>query len=578
MKINTFVKTIYGVLASLFFLLIPLNNVLAIESERITLFKSDISQSKDTTISITEEIHYFFPTSKRGIYWEIPVNYKVAGAFQRPTLFHLEKMYYYSQDNPSTTYSNYEKEITNGYVRLKIGDPETYISGNYVYVIQYTLKNATNYFDDYDELYLNLIGPGWNVPIDSAYATIKTAGKVTDYNCFTGGVDSKESNCEVTKVNDTEVNIEITKPLQSYEGYTTTIVMPKGTLDDTTDQQRIAFIIANIGILLPIPVLIFIIFIIKKKGKNEKLTIIPHYEAPENLNPLLAGYLYSKNLSNKYITAEILSLAIQGYIKINQVKKNRYELIKTSKDRSPLEESQNFLLEGLFRKEDVVDTKSMDSQFYMTVSKISSNISTQLFTEDLYSKQRKSLSTSLLLLGIAFCGIALVSIGIAIELALIGWVFGLLVSGIIVLISLAIIDPRSDKGNQMYHELLGLKMYINTAEKHRIEFHNDPKKFQGIFEQLLPYAMIFGLEKKWAKEFEDIYTQQPEWYSGDMTNFNAYLLANSLGTISKNVQAYSTPPRTSSSGFSSSHGASGGSGFSGGSSGGGFGGSGGGSW
>jgi hypothetical protein len=46
-------------------------------------------------------------------------------------------------------------------------------------------------------------------------------------------------------------------------------------------------------------------------------------------------------------------------------------------------------------------------------------------------------------------------------------------------------------------------MYIDTAEDEKIKFHNDPEKYKGVFEKLLPYAMIFNLEKKWAKVFED---------------------------------------------------------------------------
>jgi uncharacterized membrane protein YgcG len=123
----------------------------------------------------------------------------------------------------------------------------------------------------------------------------------------------------------------------------------------------------------------------------------------------------------------------------------------------------------------------------------------------------------------------------------------------------------------------GLKMYIDTAEKHRIEFHNNPTKFRGVFEKLLPYAIIFGLEKKWSEEFKEIYQEPPTWYQGDISAFNSYLLASSISDISRNVKSKSAPPN-SAGGIRSSHGGSGGSGFSGGSSGGGFGGGGGSSW
>ncbi len=60
------------------------------------------------------------------------------------------------------------------------------------------------------------------------------------------------------------------------------------------------------------------------------------------------------------------------------------------------------------------------------------------------------------------------------------------------------------KGIQLYKELYGLKKYIQTAEIKRIQFLNDPSKLVEHFEVLLPYAIIFKLEKKWLGLFKRI--------------------------------------------------------------------------
>jgi uncharacterized membrane protein YgcG len=166
-----------------------------------------------------------------------------------------------------------------------------------------------------------------------------------------------------------------------------------------------------------------------------------------------------------------------------------------------------------------------------------------------------------------------------IAFAAIGTAIGIIVCFIVMVIIGSKVDIRSNLGNKLYYELEGLKMYIDTAEKHRIEFHNDPKKFRGVFETLLPYAMIFGLEKKWAKEFEDLYKDtQPDWYRGDFTAFDVYMLSVAVNSLNRSVKSATTKAYGSGSGFRSGGWSSGGSGFSGGSSGGGGGGGGGGSW
>ena len=109
---------------------------------------------------------------------------------------------------------------------------------------------------------------------------------------------------------------------------------------------------------------------------------------------------------------------------------------------------------------------------------------------------------------------------------------------------------------------------MDIAEKDRINFHNAPEKKPEVFEKFLPYAMVFGVEKAWAKEFEGIYTEPPKWYKdNNMSTFNTIIFANSLHSFANysNNAISSTPGKGSGSG---------GGGFSGG----GGGGGGGGSW
>jgi len=547
-------------------------------SEQITLFKSEVVLEQNTDIHIKEEIHYFFPSSRRGIIREIPVDYKIQAGFKRPTTLILNEIYYFKKDQPERTFSQYERSSKSGYAIFKIGDPDTTIQGGYVYVIEYTLRNAINYFDEYDELYLNLTGNGWDVPIRSALAEIKVPGEITDKLCFSGPIDSTESNCSFEDISENEVKIEVDTELQRFEGYTVVLKMPKGTLDDTTGRQRLAFLLSNIGILLPIPVFFFLLNLVNKKGKNKKLTIIPHYEPREDISPLFAAYVYKGGkVDNKNITSEIIQLAIDGHIKIRQEKRNKYILEKDNVNKEIKFDLPSTLYSGLFKGKDSVDTKKIPSDFYLTVQKLNIASQKKAYDEKYFDKKRKNLKGRLLVLGMLAISGSIFIVSAIITIAATGWLLGLFISSVLFIIFSFKVDLKSKKGNELYHELEGLKMYINTAEKHRIEFHNDPEKFRGVFETLLPYAIIFGLEKKWAKEFEDIYKEPPSWYQGDVSTFNSYLLASSIAGIDKNVKTRAVSPN-SAGGFTSSHGGSGGSGFSGGSSGGGFGGGGGSSW
>lgn len=123
---------------------------------------------------------------------------------------------------------------------------------------------------------------------------------------------------------------------------------------------------------------------------------------------------------------------------------------------------------------------------------------------------------------------------------------------------------------QMMGKLLGLKEFIETAEKPRLEalLQDDPQYFYKI----LPYALVFGISDKWAKQFKDITMEQPTWYETSTNVYSSHLFTNSMvSNLSSSVNSAITTISHDSSSASSS---SGGGGFSGG----GGGGGGGGSW
>ena len=118
---------------------------------------------------------------------------------------------------------------------------------------------------------------------------------------------------------------------------------------------------------------------------------------------------------------------------------------------------------------------------------------------------------------------------------------------------------KTSRGTETYYELKGLYEYIDTAEKDRMKFQENKKI---LFEKLLPYAMAFGLVKKWTKAFEGIYKNPPNWYTSTTpwTNrpFTMMYLSDQLNNFGKEA----TSNITSRPGNSGSGAWGGGSGFS----------------
>ena len=122
----------------------------------------------------------------------------------------------------------------------------------------------------------------------------------------------------------------------------------------------------------------------------------------------------------------------------------------------------------------------------------------------------------------------------------------------------------NQSGELLKEDWLGFKLYLETAERYRMQ-NLTPETF----EKYLPYAMIFGIEKEWAKAFDGMTMNQPVWYMGGAV----YSSANNTGGVG-NTSGFS--PSSFASGFSASFASSFASSGGGGSGGGGGGGSGGG--
>ncbi|MDH6250826.1 putative membrane protein YgcG [Chryseobacterium sp. H1D6B] len=115
----------------------------------------------------------------------------------------------------------------------------------------------------------------------------------------------------------------------------------------------------------------------------------------------------------------------------------------------------------------------------------------------------------------------------------------------------------------------GFKMYMGAAENEQLKFHNPPQMTPQVFEKLLPFAMVLGVDDIWGKKFDEMLKKMSveynnNWYVGSAIGY--YSFGNTLNSsLTHSIQSASTQPSSSGSG-------SGGGGFSGGGGGGGGGG------
>lgn len=551
------------------------NLVSAQAVEQITSYQVEINVAQDGLLGVVEKIDYDFGASDRhGIFRNIPTEYKTALGKFNLKLNDISVTNNFGQQIPFTTTQS------DGEIKLKIGDPDKTVSGVQSYTISYQVRRAINFFPEHDELYWNAIGSGWTVPILTSSIKVNLPAAATKTECFLGPNGSTNTGCTKLAQDTTAPQFIYQLPLLAGEGFTIVVAMPSGTITKPTTLQKITDVIVDNGVVaVPIIVFLVMLYLWNRFGKDAKGrgTIVAQFEPPQGLSPLYLGTLVDGKLDNKDFSAEIIFMAVHGYLKIDRIetktilwfKGQDYQLTKLKPADQFLSAQGNKLFEALFGSLDVVhlsDFKSNPS-FGLKMRAIPSAVYKELKQAGYYKYDPNLVRILTIVAGI-FIGFGLAFISANFYGAL-GVISGI-ISGLIIIIFGVIMPARTKLGAETREYILGLKLYLGVAEKDRLAFANAPEKKPQVFEALLPFAVALGVEKQWAKQFEGIYNQQPNWYN-DSTGraFNVALLSNSVGDFSSSMQSAVSSISTASSG---------GSGFSGGGSGGGGGGGGGGSW
>ncbi len=541
--------------------------------EHIARFSENITLNSDSSIDILETIKYDFSIQqKHGIFRTIPIKYKTDIGLNKSIKISNISI----KDEIGNSY-NFEKTKSGNYLKLKIGDAQKTITGIHTYEIKYTVLGAINFFDTHDELYWNVTGNEWNVPIDAVNVMVHSKG-IEKNQCYKGTLNSTET-CDKLFSNNTYAEFKQNN-LNKFEGVTIAIALDKGVLHEMSFIDKVLWFLKDNLFVIIFPLIIIFGLIVHwwRNGRDYKLNapIVPQWEVPDNLRPAEIGIIIDENFDPQDLSSMIIDLAVRKYITIKQVKTGilffksaDYELTllignsSIYNDNSLCKYEQDFLI-AFFGNEKKVLVSSKKQKFSKEYKKIASGIYKNI-SKKYFVKNPEKIYSKYTLFGILFI-ISLHTLGMIIGnliLVIIGWI-----GGIFIIIGYGkLMIKRTVLGVKTKRQIEGLRLYLKTAEKRQIEFLNAPQKNAKHFEKLLPYAVALGVVKEWSEQFEDLIQNNPEWFDNGTATFNAVSFGSAMQSFS-----------TSAANTMSSQASSGGSGFSGGGSGGGFGGGGGGSW
>jgi len=326
--------------------------------ERIISFDSEITISEDASTIVSEQIKVYAAGQKiqRGIYRDFPTEYKDDYGNHVIIQFDILEV---SRDGNSEEY--HTENLSNG-IRVYFGRSDYFLPvGEYTYSIKYKTYRQIGYFEKFDELYWNVTGNGWDFIIEHVTATVNlpvaVSGDDLKLYAYTGYSGFKGSDYNYEVISSDRVVFASTNMLNPNEGLTISIQWPKGLVYEPTQTERVGYFIQdNIQIvfgLIGIVALIFYYLIIWwRVGKDPaKGLIIPLYEPPNNMSPASVRFVSEMGYDNKIFTSTIVSLAVKGYLKIEE-EGSEYRLIKVIGSKKSLSNDEQTVFYKLGFKND----------------------------------------------------------------------------------------------------------------------------------------------------------------------------------------------------------------------------------
>lgn len=504
---------------------------------------------------------------------------------------------------------------------LRVGDEDVDdVDGVQTYRLTYTvdgLLNPSSPQHSGDELYWNVIGSGWEVPLSRVTAHVTGPAAVEGAACFAGPQGSTDACDSATSDGQTAVYTQSTVPV----GDELTVVTgwPGGTFPgvepiltaplDALAPLRPAPVTGGLAALLLVGGGGLALRRVRRTGRDQaylgltpglrpasgqegaigprdrRAPVAVQFTPPAGVRPGEVGTLVDEKADPVDVTATLVDLAVRGFLRIEEVPRSNpkkrpkdWTLVATPGGVGALLPFEQLLLSEVFAGRESVKLSDLRATFATSMGKVQNGLYEHVTTVGWFRANPKNVRTAWLAAGIALGVVGLGGViavfAVGSQVRGLGWLaIAVLLVGLLVVGLAGAAPARTAAGTAVLAEAMGFRRYLATAEAEQLRFEEG----EDIFSRYLPYAIVFGLTERWARVFSDLAAQghavaQPTWYSGYYAVSGVYWATAFAGSMDR-FQSVATTSLSA-----PTPGAGGGSGFSGGFSGGGVGGGGGGGW
>ena len=333
-------------------------------SERIVSFAADLTVRGDTSIEVREEfvVHSEESYFKWGMIRHLPISSnerwdkRFGGEWKDDTGIRV-KILYVTEDGKRVSY---EQGNGAGYAQLEIGKQDVPLArGHHTFVITYIAEGVPRSLADHDELYWNVLGHYFDLPVEEVTVRVHLPAGVPAEeihpDAYVGGRGVS---------NPRKPGTELTREEESPDtaGYRATNLGPAQSLSVVVSWPKGFVTPPKMGVfardrwLLAAPVVFFLYYLIvwMSLGREPALgSVAVRYDPPEELSPAAVRYIRTTGSDARTLVAVIAQLAARQCIGM-EVQDGKYKLTQLKTDASvvtSLAPEEARVLEMLFEDE-----------------------------------------------------------------------------------------------------------------------------------------------------------------------------------------------------------------------------------
>ncbi len=264
----------------------------------------------------------------------------------------------------TTTYSDSEGK----YLEAKIGDGNTYVIGEQVYVITYKFLLGDDRIEEFDEFYQNLIFCAYGDIVENASFIIEFPEDIdeTQVVAFMGQYGETSGSGVTYEVDGNTIRGSILRPMQGGDVLTVRAQMPNGYYTDIKDPMLfwkiLVFGLSGASALLAL--LLWLFF-----GIDKKVYPTVEFYPPKDMTSVEAGYVIDGDVDDKDVISMLIYWADKGYIKIIEHDKKDIDLQKIKDIDSATKWYERDLFNALFEAGDTVSVETFKDSFYVKKKK-----------------------------------------------------------------------------------------------------------------------------------------------------------------------------------------------------------------